>query len=148
MLINAPKSFEFNFPRITFFSSMAVFCCNTKLVEKSPLICRIVSYCIHSDKLASVKFDNRDRWPFSTAEFMKSEGISAVTTFSIAKLPCLVLTNSPNTGQLSNNLFYLYSNPLFDLPDLRPIDKLGVHVFGHWSPNARAYEFIWRIRRL
>ena len=28
--------FELNFPRITFFSLMAVFCCNTKLVEKSP----------------------------------------------------------------------------------------------------------------
>ena len=37
MLINAPKSFELNFPRITFFSSMALFCCNTKLLEKSPL---------------------------------------------------------------------------------------------------------------
>ena len=34
---NGPKSVELNFPRITFFSSMAVFCCNTKLVEKSPL---------------------------------------------------------------------------------------------------------------
>ena len=34
--MNDCKSFELNFPRITFFSSMAVFCCNTKLVEKTP----------------------------------------------------------------------------------------------------------------
>ena len=38
MLMNDCKSFELNFPRITFFSSMAVFCCNTKLVEKSPFL--------------------------------------------------------------------------------------------------------------
>ena len=44
MLMNDCKSFELNFPRITFFSSIAVFCCNTKLAEKSPFdkkMCKI-----------------------------------------------------------------------------------------------------------